>query len=87
MNRDKLKVYQKKLQTVIDRETEMATLLMKDGKKKQALLALKKRRYQQTLLDKSEGQLANVQELVFFRFDCRSIPWSLPACRNRCLTA
>ena len=66
VNRDKLKTYQKKMNAVIERETEMARQLMKEGKKQQALLALKKRKYQEGLLAQSQAQLANVKELVFF---------------------
>jgi len=49
---------------VIERENEVARELLKQGKKKQAMLALKKRKYQEQLLEKSEQQLANIQDMV-----------------------
>lgn len=46
------------------KETEAARTLMKQGKKKQALLAMKKKKYQETLLSKAESQLENIQTMV-----------------------
>ncbi|KAL9643411.1 hypothetical protein ABK040_010026 [Willaertia magna] len=62
--RDKIKMYQKKIQTVILKETDIARQLVKDGKKDKALLALKKKKYQETLLDKTQKQLDNLQKMV-----------------------
>eukprot|EP01027_Heterolobosea_sp_BB2_P001660 GEZU01002483.1.p1 GENE.GEZU01002483.1~~GEZU01002483.1.p1 ORF type:complete len:215 (-),score=78.20 GEZU01002483.1:370-1014(-) len=64
VQRDKLKQYQKKINDVIERETEIARVLLKEGKKEKAMLALKKKKYQQQLLDKTEGQLNNIQEMI-----------------------
>lgn len=64
VQRDRLKEYQKRSKYVIQRETEVARQLFKAGKRKQALLALKKKKYQEQLLEKSEALLANVQEMV-----------------------
>jgi charged multivesicular body protein 6 len=49
---------------VINKENEAARQLLKEGKKKQALIALKKKKYQEQLLDKAEKQLSNIQEMV-----------------------
>lgn len=49
---------------VIERENQVAKELLKAGKKKQAMLALKKKKFQEQLLEKSEQQLANIQEMV-----------------------
>lgn len=49
---------------VIDRETQLAKTLLAAGRKPQALLALRKKKYQQNLLEKSQAQLDNVQSLV-----------------------
>mmetsp|Transcript_17310 Transcript_17310/g.67327 ORF Transcript_17310/g.67327 Transcript_17310/m.67327 type:complete len:226 (-) Transcript_17310:63-740(-) len=62
--RDKLRAYTKKTQALIEKETAMAKRLAGEGKKKQALLVLKRRRYQQSLLVKSQKLLDNIQELV-----------------------
>jgi len=64
VQRDKLKQYQKKCGAVVARETEIARQLLKEGKKKQALLALKKKKYQEVLLTKSDNQLSTLQEMI-----------------------
>ncbi len=48
----------------MDRETEIARNLLQESKKKQALLALKKKKYQENLLEKSQTQLDNLQHMV-----------------------
>jgi len=52
------------------KETEIARALLKEGKKKQALLALKKKKYQEQLLEKTEVQLSNVHEMVSISSFC-----------------
>ncbi|KAI8645633.1 Snf7-domain-containing protein [Parasitella parasitica] len=64
VQRDKLKRYQKKLNVVIDREVEAAKLAIQQGNKQKALLALKKKKYQIQLLDKTYQQLMNLEELT-----------------------
>ena len=64
IQRDKLKQYQKQLQNRHDRETEVARECMKRGDKRRAVLALKKRKYQIQLLEKTDTQLLNIEELV-----------------------
>lgn len=49
---------------MIAKETEIAKKLLKEGKKKQAMLALKKKKYQEQLLAKSQAQLENLQEMA-----------------------
>lgn len=51
--RDKLKQYQKKIQNNLDKEREMAKKLIKEGKKDRALLLLKKKRAQESMLAKT----------------------------------
>ncbi|KAG2381766.1 hypothetical protein C9374_006150 [Naegleria lovaniensis] len=63
-HRDKVKVYQKKLSSVIEKERDVAKTLLKEGKKEKALLALKKKKYQESLLDKTQKQLENLQNMV-----------------------
>jgi hypothetical protein len=72
--------HKNQLNGVISRETDIARQLLKQGKRDKALLALKKKKYQENLLrtcvafcclnlmtsivEKSEGQLRTVQEMV-----------------------
>lgn len=49
---------------VTERETEIAKEHLKNGKKSSALLALKKRTYQQGLLDQTHTQLFNLDQLL-----------------------
>jgi charged multivesicular body protein 6 len=62
--RDRLKQYQKKIQTVMDKETELARKLLKENKKEKAKLALRKKKYQEQLMQKTDTQLSNLQELL-----------------------
>lgn len=51
IQRDKLRKTSIKVQTVIKRENEIARQCVRKGDKRRALLALKKRKYQENLLD------------------------------------
>ncbi|XP_054621083.1 charged multivesicular body protein 6 [Dunckerocampus dactyliophorus] len=62
--RDKLRQYQKKINLQLEKERLLAKTLLKDGKKEKALLLLKKKRYQDQLLDKTENQISNLERLV-----------------------
>eukprot|EP00484_Ammonia_sp_Unknown_P021777 CAMPEP_0197028088 /NCGR_PEP_ID=MMETSP1384-20130603/7870_1 /TAXON_ID=29189 /ORGANISM="Ammonia sp." /LENGTH=226 /DNA_ID=CAMNT_0042457035 /DNA_START=149 /DNA_END=829 /DNA_ORIENTATION=+ len=62
--RDRLIKYEKEMQKKIDRETEMCKKLLKAGKRDQAKLALRKKKYQQNLLEKTRNQLLNIEELI-----------------------
>ncbi|EFA83358.1 SNF7 family protein [Heterostelium album PN500] len=64
IQRDKLKQYQIKINLVIQRETEIARECAKNNKKQQAILALKKRKYQEKLLEDTDQNLMNIQEMV-----------------------
>eukprot|EP00026_Physarum_polycephalum_P016667 Phypoly_transcript_17630.p1 GENE.Phypoly_transcript_17630~~Phypoly_transcript_17630.p1 ORF type:complete len:212 (+),score=61.27 Phypoly_transcript_17630:108-743(+) len=64
VQRDKLKQYHIKINAVIERETEIIKQCMKENKKKQAMIALKKKKYQEGLLEKSQQQLDNIQTMV-----------------------
>ncbi|KAK7694912.1 hypothetical protein QCA50_002100 [Cerrena zonata] len=64
LQRDKVKQYQKKIQTVLDREHEIAKQCLATGQKDRALLALRRRKYQESLLSKTDGQLENLEQLV-----------------------
>ncbi|XP_044839632.1 charged multivesicular body protein 6 isoform X1 [Mauremys mutica] len=62
--RDKLKQYQKRITLNLERERSVAWQLLKDGKKEKAKLLLKKKRYQEQLLDKTENQISNLERMV-----------------------
>ncbi|XP_041671744.1 charged multivesicular body protein 6 [Cheilinus undulatus] len=62
--RDKLRQYQKKINLQLEKERLLAKQLLKDGKKEKALLLLKKKRYQEQLLDKTENQIGNLERMV-----------------------
>eukprot|EP01137_Pigoraptor_chileana_P021699 Opistho-2@85727 len=64
VQRDKLKQYQKKIQVVLEREIELARQAVREGKKQKAILLLKKKKYQESLLEKTEQQLMNLEEMV-----------------------
>lgn len=52
------------LNVVIEKEVEAAKLAIQQGNKQKALLALKKKKYQVQLLEKTDQQLMNLEELV-----------------------
>ncbi|XP_074870642.1 charged multivesicular body protein 6 isoform X1 [Carettochelys insculpta] len=62
--RDKLKQYQKRITLNLERERAVARQLLRDGKKEKAMLLLKKKRYQEQLLDKTENQISNLERMV-----------------------
>lgn len=62
--RDKLKQYQKKINTQLERDREVARALLKEGKKDKAKLMLRKKKFQESLLTKTDGQLENIERLV-----------------------
>ncbi|XP_003964743.1 charged multivesicular body protein 6-like [Takifugu rubripes] len=62
--RDKLKQYQKRITLQLEKERLLAKQLLKDGRKEKALLLLKKKRYQDQLLDKTENQVSTLELMV-----------------------
>ena len=53
-----------KIAIVLERETEIAKVHLKEGNKPLALLALKKKKYQESLLESTNTQLLNLEQLV-----------------------
>ncbi|XP_032627516.1 charged multivesicular body protein 6-like [Chelonoidis abingdonii] len=74
---DKLKQYQKWITLNLERERSVAWQLLRDGKKEKAKLLLKKKRYQEQLLDKTENQISNlecmVQDIEFTQIEMKVI--------------
>ena len=64
LQRDKLQQYQKKLTKITDRETEIAKECLREGQKPKALLALRRKKFQESLLAKTDLQLEQLQRLV-----------------------
>lgn len=64
LQRDKLKQYKKKIQVVLDSEVQLAKDALKKGDKGRALLALRKKKYQQGLLSKTDEQLETLENLT-----------------------
>lgn len=54
------------LKVVADKEVEVAKQCLAQGNKKKALISLKKKKYQEQLLEKTDAQLLNLEELVSF---------------------
>ncbi|KAG8903704.1 Vacuolar protein sorting-associated protein 20 [Tulasnella sp. 408] len=62
--RDKLREYRKKIQVVLDQEQRIAKEALKQGNKERALTALRRRKFQESLLQKTDGQLEVLGNLV-----------------------
>ena len=62
--RDKLKQYQKKVLVQLDTDRDVARKLLQEGKKDKAKLMLRKKKFQESLLEKTDGQLDNLEKLV-----------------------
>ncbi|WPG99127.1 Snf7-domain-containing protein [Acrodontium crateriforme] len=62
--RDKLHQYQKRITTITTRETEIARECLRQGNKSKALLALRRKKYQESLLAKTDQQLAQLEVLT-----------------------
>lgn len=62
--RDKLHQYQRKITVLTDRETEIAKQMLAKGDKKKALLALRRKKYQESLLAKTDAQLLELEKLT-----------------------
>ncbi|GAB7361153.1 hypothetical protein MBLNU230_g1187t1 [Neophaeotheca triangularis] len=64
IQRDKLHQYQKRITTITTRETDIAKECLRNGDKKRALLALRRKKYQESLLQKTDQQLAQLEALT-----------------------
>jgi len=62
--RDQLHQYQKKIENVLEKDRQLAKKLLSEGKKDRAKLLLRKKKYQEGLLEKTDGQLDNLERLV-----------------------
>ncbi|KAJ5113029.1 hypothetical protein N7456_001563 [Penicillium angulare] len=62
--RDKLKQYRKRITVLTDRETQIAKECLAQNDRRRALLALRRKKYQESLLDKTDGQLAQLEQIA-----------------------
>lgn len=62
--RDKLHQYQKRITIITNREKEIAKECLRKGDKNKALLALRKKKYQESLLAQTDQQLAQLEALT-----------------------
>jgi len=62
--RDKLRQYQKRVTVITNRETEIARECLARGDKAKALLALRRKKFQESLLSKTDAQLEQLETLT-----------------------
>ena len=62
--RDKLHQYQKRITVITDKETEIARECLVRGDKPKALLALRRKKFQDSLLAKTDAQLETLEQLT-----------------------
>ncbi|XP_026324885.1 charged multivesicular body protein 6 [Hyposmocoma kahamanoa] len=62
--RDKLKQYQKRIEINLEKDRQLAKKLLNDGKRDKAKLLLKKKRYQEQLLQNTDAQLEKLEQLT-----------------------
>ena len=62
--RDKLHQYQKRITLITDRETGIAKECLAKGDKPKAVLALRRKKFQESLLAKTDAQLETLEQLT-----------------------
>ena len=62
--RDKLHQYQKRITVLTDREKAIAKEMLAKGNKQGALLALRRKKYQESLLSRTDSQLEQLEQLA-----------------------
>lgn len=62
--RDRLHQYQKRVTVITDREKAIAKECLVRGDKSKALLALRRKKYQESLLAKTDAQLEQLEKLT-----------------------
>ncbi|CAI2309150.1 unnamed protein product [Caenorhabditis sp. 36 PRJEB53466] len=62
--RDKMKQIIKRKENCMDKERQIAKQLLKDGRKDRALLLLKKKRYQENIIDQTLKHLIKIEQMV-----------------------
>jgi charged multivesicular body protein 6 len=62
--RDRLKVYQKRIELQLVKDKDTARQLLAKGNKQRALLMLRKKKYQESLLEKTDKQLESIERMT-----------------------
>jgi charged multivesicular body protein 6 len=62
--RDQLKIYQKKIGIQLEKDRTTAKQALHNGNKEKAKLMLRKKKFQESLLEKTEKQLENIETMV-----------------------
>ncbi|EGT46965.1 hypothetical protein CAEBREN_07437 [Caenorhabditis brenneri] len=62
--RDKMKQMIKRKENCMEKERQLAKQLLKDGRKDRALLILKKKRYQENMIDQTLKHLSKIEQMV-----------------------
>ncbi|KAJ3645379.1 hypothetical protein Zmor_023045 [Zophobas morio] len=62
--RDKLKQYQRRIELTLASHRELAKKLLEKGQKERAKLLLRKKRFQESILEKTDNQLDNLERLT-----------------------
>ncbi|CAL7936387.1 unnamed protein product [Xylocopa violacea] len=62
--RDKIKQYQRRIEQNLEKERLMAKKLIQNKQKDRALLLLRKKKFQEQILSKTDGQLENLEHMV-----------------------
>ena len=62
--RDNVHQYQKRITLITDRETTVARACLQQGDKPKALLALRQKKFQESLLAKADAQLETLEQLI-----------------------
>ncbi|XP_031843288.1 vacuolar protein sorting 20 [Nomia melanderi] len=62
--RDKIKQYQRRIEQTLEKDRLLAKKLIQNGRKDRALLLLRKKKFQEQLLSKTDGQLENLERMV-----------------------
>ncbi|KOX73927.1 Charged multivesicular body protein 6 [Melipona quadrifasciata] len=62
--RDKIKQYQRRIEQNLEKERLLAKKLIQNKQKERALLLLRKKKFQEQILSKTDGQLENLEHMV-----------------------
>lgn len=62
--RDKLKQYQKRIELNLEKDRQLAKKLLEEGKRDRAKLLLRKKKYQENLLQNTDTQLNKLEQLT-----------------------
>ncbi|PBC34625.1 charged multivesicular body protein 6 isoform X2 [Apis cerana] len=62
--RDKIKQYQRRIEQNLEKERLLAKKLIQNKQRERALLLLRKKKFQEQILSKTDGQLENLEHMV-----------------------